>query len=71
MGRPEVPPLVSRKRAAEILGTTPPHISRLITAGRMPDPIEIEDGHPAYLKSEIEALRDELTKEKEAVTADG
>lgn len=70
MEKTKVPPLVGRKRAAEILGTTPPHISRLIDSGRMPEPVEVEGGHPVYLKSEIEALRDELAKEK-AVAADG
>lgn len=60
------PRLVSAKRAAEMMGIKPPHISRLREQGRMPDPIPVEGGNDAYVFEEVKALAGELNRERAA-----
>jgi len=62
--QPTAPTLISRKTAADLCGVHSPYISRLEAQGRMPDPIPIEGAAPAYVREEIEALADELRKER-------
>lgn len=65
LGRaPTAPDLVSRKVAAEILGVQSPHIARFEKQERMPESIPIEGTAPAYVREEIEALRDEIKTER-------
>jgi hypothetical protein len=63
-GQPEVPELVSRQQAADIMGVQSPHVSRYVTAGRLPAPIEVEGTAPVYLRSAAEALGAELADER-------
>jgi predicted DNA-binding transcriptional regulator AlpA len=64
--QPTAPHLISRKTAAEILGVKSPHIARFEKQGRMPEPIPVEGTAPAYIREEVEALRDALERERAA-----
>lgn len=59
--QPKMPELVSRQGAAQLLDRQSAHLDRL--GDRLPKPVKVENGHPAYLKSEIEALAAELREE--------
>lgn len=61
---PTAPDLISRKVAAEILGVQSPHIARYEKQNRMPEPIPVEGTASAYVREEVEALRDEIAAEK-------
>ncbi len=63
-GQPQMPKLVGAKRAAEILGIHPPHISRLRDQGRMPEPIEVEGSVDVYFEADVRDLAKELEAER-------
>jgi hypothetical protein len=60
----KVPPLVSRKKAAEILGCYSSYISRLAERGVMPDSVPVEGGADVYVRAEVEQLARDRKKKK-------
>ena len=56
--------LVSRRKAAEIIGCQPSYISRYEAQGRLQKADEIEGFHPALVKADVEALAREVHKER-------
>lgn len=62
--QPTAPTLVSRKRAAEVIGVNSSYISRLENQGRMPEPIPVEGGAPAYELEPCEKLGAAIRKER-------
>lgn len=63
--QPSAPTLVSRKVAAEILNVHSPYIARLQEQGRMPEPIPVAGSAPVWEREEVEALADEIKRERE------
>lgn len=62
--QPRFPTLVGAKRAAEMFGVPPSHITRLRQSGRMPDAIPVEGGNDVYLAADVRALARELERER-------
>lgn len=62
--QPRAPHLVSRQKAAEMLGVASPYVTRLHEQGRMPDPIEVDGGPPVYLKEEVAPLAKEMRADR-------
>lgn len=65
--QPSAPRLVGPTGAAKILGVKPPHLAPLRKKGRMPEPIEVEQGGGmgiVYLREDIEELARELHAER-------
>lgn len=54
-------PLVGANRAAKILGVKPPNFSRY--RGRLTE-VPVEGSAAAFVKAEVEALRDDLARER-------
>lgn len=63
--RDDVPRLVSRSKAALMLGIPGPHVSRLVNSGRLV-PVPIEGTAAAYVYDEVLALSTELELERAA-----
>lgn len=62
--REDIPRLVSRSKAALMLGIPGPHVSRLVNSGRLV-PVPIEGTAAAYVHEEVLKLSTELELERQ------
>lgn len=64
--QPEHPKLIGTNVAASLLGIQTTHMGRLREKDLLPDPVVVEGGHDAYIRSEVEQLAKQLAREREA-----
>lgn len=62
--QPRLPDLVGLMDAAQMLGVPKPRVYRLEEQGRMPEPVAKLSSGPVYLRSEVQALADQLHEER-------